>query len=204
MMAVPSRRTGFYLVPLAGLLVAALASVSGLLSNAFTTPRMPGRATGRSLATRYAAVKTSKKPAAPKMAMDEEEDLDAYPNMMEEYEEAYGDGGAIMEPPSEVVQEWVADDVVQEIFTMFRSEEGPGVSKSYGKDDAVLSYYDVAKLLETLGLEKETFVDMFLEPEEGEEEYGEDDFEDFDEFEEEIEEPPRAKGGRGQGRGRGR
>jgi len=100
----------------------------------------------------------------------------------------------IMEPPPEVVESWFEDEAVQEILSMFRSDEGSGVSPSYGKDNEVLSFYDVAKLLETIGLDRDTFVEMFLMPADGEdfEEDFEDEMypEDYDE-----EEKPRKKGG---------
>mmetsp|Transcript_3499 Transcript_3499/g.8711 ORF Transcript_3499/g.8711 Transcript_3499/m.8711 type:complete len:204 (+) Transcript_3499:74-685(+) len=106
----------------------------------------------------------------------------------------------MMEPPPEVIESWFEDPAVEEILSMFRSEDKPGVSPSYGKDQRVLSYYDVAKLLETIGLDRETFVEMFLLPVEGEE-YDDEDFgemmygeEEDDEF---VEEKPRRKGGKG-------
>eukprot|EP00441_Pelagodinium_beii_P027008 CAMPEP_0197657214 /NCGR_PEP_ID=MMETSP1338-20131121/44493_1 /TAXON_ID=43686 ORGANISM="Pelagodinium beii, Strain RCC1491" /NCGR_SAMPLE_ID=MMETSP1338 /ASSEMBLY_ACC=CAM_ASM_000754 /LENGTH=270 /DNA_ID=CAMNT_0043233535 /DNA_START=66 /DNA_END=874 /DNA_ORIENTATION=- len=109
----------------------------------------------------------------------------------EEGEEDY-DGEEMMEfegPPPEVLDGWEKDELAMAILSNFASEDLQGKN--------MMSFRDVAQLLEVLGLEREEFVSMFEgggEP--NADMMDEEEEEDYADFEEEMQS---SRGGRGRG-----
>ncbi|CAJ1397419.1 unnamed protein product [Effrenium voratum] len=147
------------------------------------------------------AVGTKAAPPRDKAARPRARDIDDDELLYSE-EDEYGDefdddeDGDYMEldgPPPEVLDGWEKDEIAMALLGQFQSEE------HHGKN--VMSFRDVAQLLEVLGLEREQFVSIFSGDAEGEEDFDFDD--DFLEEEYDARAAGRGRGGGGGG-GRGR
>mmetsp|Transcript_8108 Transcript_8108/g.18976 ORF Transcript_8108/g.18976 Transcript_8108/m.18976 type:complete len:233 (+) Transcript_8108:62-760(+) len=175
-----------------GLVVAAvLCSATGA-----STFLGPARARSVSHTSRQAAPASKGKPSAPGKA-DEDDDLlyseeDEYGD---EFDEEEGDYMELDGPPPEVLDGWMKDEMAMALLAQFASEELEGKK--------MMSFRDVAMLLEVLGLEREQFVAIFS----GEGGMMEDEFDDDFLDEEDMDmEQMMARGGRGgpsRGGGRG-
>eukprot|EP00442_Polarella_glacialis_P048489 CAMPEP_0115127918 /NCGR_PEP_ID=MMETSP0227-20121206/50748_1 /TAXON_ID=89957 /ORGANISM="Polarella glacialis, Strain CCMP 1383" /LENGTH=163 /DNA_ID=CAMNT_0002532221 /DNA_START=1 /DNA_END=489 /DNA_ORIENTATION=+ len=91
-------------------------------------------------------------------------------------------------PPAEVLDAWDTDEVAQAILGNFQDENDTEIA---GKP--LLTFRDVAKLLEVLGLEREDFVQMFTE---GDDDEDDEDME-MEDDEEEMDPRGRPSGGGG-------
>ncbi|CAE7618421.1 unnamed protein product [Symbiodinium sp. CCMP2456] len=113
----------------------------------------------------------------------------------DEFDEEEGDYMELDGPPPEVLDGWEKDEMAMALMANFQSEEFEGKK--------VMSFRDVAMLLEVLGLEREQFVAIFTGQGGMEDEF-DDDF--LDEEEEMMlkEQFERGYGGGGPGGGGGR
>lgn len=159
-------------------------------------------ARGRDSLVARKAAKAEPKAAKDKTRAPAMEENDADDELLYSEEDEYGDefdeDGDFMEldgPPPEVLDGWEKDEIAMALLAQFQSEEFEGKK--------IMSFRDVAQLLEVLGLEREQFVGIFSGQAEEDEGF---DFEDEYLDEEEYYPPRRGRGpsgGIGPGGGRG-
>lgn len=138
----------------------------------------PSSGSQRRLRARAAASPAGKSPYGPggqgapgggAPMMSEEDDMMRGIPGMDEMDDM--DDMEIVGPPDEVLDAWEEEQLPAQILMNFQDPE------LQGKD--LLSFRDVYRLLEIMGMDKDQFIDMFTEAD-GDDELGDSDMGDFD------------------------
>ncbi|CAE6962474.1 unnamed protein product [Symbiodinium sp. CCMP2456] len=138
-----------------GLLGAAGAVLLAVLCSATgaSTFLGPSRARSASRIVRQAAPASVGKPKDARILDDEDMLYSEEDEYGDEFDEEEGDYMELDGPPPEVLDGWEKDEMAMALLANFQSEEFEGKK--------VMSFRDVAMLLEVLGLEREQFVAIF-------------------------------------------